>query len=79
LVGSERHDGIERVLEAAAVFAAGALGQAPVPPGQHHGTQQQRLHARGEDGVARLGGEAAVAQLVRQADCQAAAWPRWAP
>src|SRR5215218_1725453 len=52
--GSERHDGVERMLEAAAVFAAGALRQPPMPAGQHHSSQEQRLQARGKDGVARL-------------------------
>src|ERR687893_3004815 len=66
--GGERHDGVERMLEAAAVFAAGTRSQAPMSPGQHHGPQQQRLHAWGEDGVARLDGVAAVAELMRQAD-----------
>jgi hypothetical protein len=60
--GGERHDGVERPLEAAAVLAACALGQATVPARQRHGGQRQRLQARGEDGVARLDGEAAVAQ-----------------
>src|SRR5215218_10753138 len=68
VAGGERHDGIEGVLEAAAVLAAGALGQPPMPPGQHHGPQQQRLHAWGEDGVACLDGVATVAELMRQTD-----------
>src|SRR4051812_26067560 len=40
--GSERHDGVERVFETVTVFAAGALCQPPMPPGQHHGSQEQR-------------------------------------
>lgn len=35
---------------------------------QHEGGQQQRLRARGKDRVARLDGELAVAQLMRQAN-----------
>jgi hypothetical protein len=35
-----------------------------MPAGQHDGAQQQRLQARGEDGVARRDGVAAVAQLM---------------
>ncbi len=54
------------MFEATAVFATGGLGQVAVPAGQHHGAQQERLHARGEDGVARLDGVAAIAQLMRQ-------------
>ncbi len=38
------------------------------PPRQHDGTQQQRLHAWGEDRITRLDGVFAVTQLVRQTD-----------
>ena len=37
-------------------------------PCQHHGAQQQRLHAWGENRITRLDGIFAVTQLVRQAD-----------
>lgn len=66
--GSERHDGIERAIQPSAVFAPCAFGQIATAPGNRHGAQQQRLHARGEDGVSRLDGELAIAQLVSQAD-----------
>src|SRR4051794_41322304 len=62
--GGERHDGVEVALETAPVLATRALGEAAMAAGQHNGAQQQRLHARGEDGVARLNGVAAVAELM---------------
>ena len=54
VVGSKRHDGIKRALEAAAILASGARGQAAAPAREHGGAQQH--------------GIGAVAQLVRQAD-----------
>ena len=66
--GGKPHDGIELAFQALAVTAPGALGQTVSSPGQHEGPQQQRLHARGEDRIARLDGELAIAQLMRQAD-----------
>jgi hypothetical protein len=68
VAGGKRHDDVERMLEAAAVLAAGAFGQAAVSAGQHHGPQEQRLHARSADGVACLGRVATVTKLMCQAD-----------
>jgi hypothetical protein len=52
--GRQRHDGVECALEAPAVFAPGAWGKVAVASREHDGAQQQRLHARGEHGVAGL-------------------------
>ena len=75
----QRHDGIERAFQTAAVFAPRAVGQTAVSPRQHHGAQQQRLHARGEHRVARVDGILAIAQLVGEADLPRSAWPCCAP
>jgi hypothetical protein len=52
--GRQRHDGVECALEAPAVFAPGAWGKVAVASREHDSAQQQRLHARGEHGVAGL-------------------------
>ena len=59
--GCERHHRVEFAFHPLAVLVACAFGQMMSPPGHHERAQQQRLHARGEDGVARLNGELAVA------------------
>jgi len=51
---SEHHHLVEHPFQAAAIFPPRALGQGSVAAGQHDGTQQHRLHARGEHGVARV-------------------------
>jgi hypothetical protein len=56
----ESHEGIEVAFEPSSIFAAGAGGQIVPPTGEHDSAQQQRLHAWGEDGVARLDGILAV-------------------
>jgi len=66
--GSKYHDGVEVAFEATAIFVVGVVGQAAMAARQRDGAQQQRLHARGEDGVARFHGEATIAQLMCQAD-----------
>ena len=65
--GRQRHDGVELVIETASVLAPRALGQIAVAAGEHHGAQQQRLHARREHRVTRVDGILTIAQLVRQA------------
>jgi hypothetical protein len=42
-------------------LAARAFRQMMSPSGEHKSAQQKRLHARGEDGVACLDGELAIA------------------
>ncbi len=65
---SQRHDGVERTLEAPVVFAPGARGEVAVPLCEHCGPQQQCLHARREHPVAGLDGVSTVTQLMRQAN-----------
>ena len=64
----QTHDGIEVVVEAAEILASGAFSEFMAPTRMFEGAQQQRLHARGEDRVASVDGELAVAQLVGEAD-----------
>ena len=67
ITGARNH-GIELAFKPLAVVATGAFGERMPPPGQHKGAQQQRLHTRCEDRIARLDRELAIAQLVRQAN-----------
>jgi hypothetical protein len=60
----QAHDGVEIAVEAASVLGAGALGQVPSSSGDDEGAQQERLHARGEDGIAGFDGVLAIAKLV---------------
>jgi hypothetical protein len=62
------HDHIQVVIQPSQIGSPRALGQALAPPRQHHGPQQQHLHARGKHYVSRVNGVLAVAQLMRQAD-----------
>lgn len=62
------HDGVEGAVETAAVFAPGAGRQVMAAAGEQHGAKQHPLHARGEEGVAGLDGELAIAQLMGEAD-----------
>jgi len=64
----ERQNPVQLPFQAATVFQPGAGLQRVPATGEQDRAQQQRLQARGEDGVARLDGVAQVAQLVRQAD-----------
>src|SRR6478752_3842532 len=65
---SECHDGIQVTVQSPLIGATRAFGQFLAPSRQHDRAQQQRLHARSEDLVARFAGVLAVAQLVRQTD-----------
>jgi hypothetical protein len=62
------HDRVQIVIQPSQIGPPRALGQALAPPRQHHGAQQQPLHARGKNRVSRVNGILAVAQLMRQAD-----------
>ena len=59
--GREHHDRVQFVIQPSLIAAPGALGQLLAPPRQNHGPQQQLLHARGENRVARLDGVLAIA------------------
>jgi len=72
----QRHDGIERVFQTAAVFAPRAVGQIAVSPRQHRGAQQQRLHARREHRIASVDGILAIAQLVGEGAVEKLAFDR---
>src|SRR5208337_3130229 len=58
--GGQRHDGVKVAVKTPTVLAPRALGQIAVAAGEHHRAQQQRLHTRGEHGVARVDGVLAV-------------------
>ena len=77
--GTERHDGVEVAVEAPATLLAGAGRQGMTPSRQEDGSQQQRLHARREDGVDGVDGELAVAQLVGEAHLPEIDMACWAP
>ena len=66
--GCQHHDRVQVSIQPPQIAAPRTLGERLAPPGQHNRAQQQRLHARGENRVARIDRVFAVAQLVRQAD-----------
>jgi hypothetical protein len=66
--GCQHHDRVQLAIQPALISASRALGQMLAPPCQHDGAQQKRLHARGENRIARVDGVLAITQLVRQAD-----------
>ena len=62
----QHHDRVQLAIQPALIAAPRAVGQIVAPPRQHDRPQQQRLHARSENRIARLDSVFAVAQLVRQ-------------
>ena len=66
--GGKHHDGIQVAIQPCTDRFVVCSRPVLSPPRQHHGPQQQHLHARGEDRVPRLDRILAITQLMRQAD-----------
>lgn len=66
--GRQGHHRVEVAFQPPAASAAVGFSQMMPLARRHEGAQQRGFHARGEDGLARIEGELAVAQSMGQAD-----------